>query len=132
MSEPGMCYQLAATAVMDDLLDLVRETFDCPTDVRLVHGYPIGTGGDVEGVKYGHAWVECSAGGLTLVYDPSAEIVIPAFLYYDVGRIDPDECQYYELDDIRQRVLVHEHWGPWDDVPENVAFSENISEFNPE
>lgn len=48
----GDCY----SATLDAAISLAASN---PTaKIRVVHGVPLGTGGDAEGIRYGHAWVE--------------------------------------------------------------------------
>jgi antirestriction protein ArdC/uncharacterized protein YjbI with pentapeptide repeats/predicted ABC-type ATPase len=51
----GDCYSAAF-----NLLENLTERFGKQegTEVRMVHGIPLGTGGEAAGIRYGHAWVE--------------------------------------------------------------------------
>lgn len=45
MCSPGSCYEVAAKAAVENRL-------------VLVHGWPVGQGGEIKGLRYGHAWCE--------------------------------------------------------------------------
>ena len=56
----GDCYQSA----VDTAQRLVGEKFGfSDSQVRVVHGIPLGTGGDAMGIRYGHAWAEVAKDG---------------------------------------------------------------------
>lgn len=48
----GDCYSTALNTAVE--LAAVNPT----AKVRIVHGVPLGTGGEAEGIRFGHAWVE--------------------------------------------------------------------------
>lgn len=106
----GTCYE----DVLEELL--VRRT------ATLVHGYPTGIGGDAEGQRYGHAWLEFEADGIWWCWDV-ANALVPRCLYYDAGTIDPAECRRYTIEEAAEWAIETEHSGPWGDVPEDVVFA---------
>ena len=51
----GDCY----VSAIDAISRLTSEEFGFDrTNIRVVHGIPLGTGGNAKGIRYGHAWVE--------------------------------------------------------------------------
>jgi len=123
----GDCYEAALDTARDLLTDNAADT------VFICHGRPTGQG-PIEGVVHGHAWVEVEqrveipddapdefktlAGHVVVwVHDRSngKDLVYPAALYYNVGRIDPDQVRRYTAAEAFKLMLRHEHWGPWHD-----------------
>ena len=98
----GDCYEAAGKYVVDQFV-LGNDK------LVLVHGTVIGTGGDVKGVGYGHAWVE---DGET-IFDKSngRNLELPKVLYYHVGQIT--ETQRYSFKEAQKAILDTGHWGPW-------------------
>lgn len=93
--------------------DCYKNSFDYVTKNRgwvLVHGIPLGTGGSAEGLRYGHAWVECDG----VVYDPTVDVVLPKIIYYALGNIE--YAVEYTVQQALDKVLEWEHYGPWDEV----------------
>ena len=83
--------------------------------IKVVHGYPLNTDGEV----MGHAWVEWKG----FCYDPYLDIQVPRDMYYTRGHIDPSECRHYPLTEAR-KLLKKEGWGPWEVVKPNAVFVE--------
>jgi hypothetical protein len=77
----------------------------------LCHGWPVGTGGNAEGLRYWHAWVEMDH----VVYDFSngKKGIIPASLYYEAGQIERDKVVRYSWEEADALFDEHEHSGPW-------------------
>lgn len=107
--KPGECY-MAAVKVAEELHGGVK-------GIRIVHGEPIGTGGEAEGLRYGHAWVEVR----DMVYDASNPrlglVVVPVSVYYALGSIEDDVCHKYSLEAARKLMVEHGHYGPWHEPP---------------
>ena len=106
----GDCYEAAGKWFMDNAMT----GFGAPTDpdLRLVHGEVVGRG-SLEGVSFGHAWIEDG----DKVIDPSNDrmVEMPRSLYYALGSIDHiDNTHRYDVNTFRRRVTTHRHWGPWD------------------
>lgn len=85
---------------------------------KLVHGTPTGQG-PIEGIKFGHAWVEepdPELPGLTWVVDKSngGDTRMPVALYYRIGRIDPSEVSKYSYEEMVAMVDRFETYGPWE------------------
>lgn len=105
-NELGNCYEMAIQTAES----LIREGH---TNVMVVHGQPTGTGGDVVGIKYGHAWVELNLNGFELVFDYSNdnEVVIERAIYYMAGQIA--DCHRYTFKEAQNFMLLTGHYGPW-------------------
>jgi len=101
----GDCYEAAARYVLGPLLE-GRPGF------LVVHGEVTGTGGAVEGVQYGHAWVE--RGDLVIEVANGKELAVPKMLYYVAGQIHQDRVIRYTVDEVKERILRYQHWGPWE------------------
>lgn len=80
----------------------------------LCHGIVTGTAGEVEGIQYGHAWVEFEDGD-HLVLDVANGSVdeIPRILYYKLGQIE--KVVTYTRDELCEAIMENEHYGPWDE-----------------
>ncbi len=78
--------------------------------MRLVHGEVTGQG-PIEGVKYGHAWVE--DGGTVIDVSNGRDIRMSKAAYYALGGIG-DNVHKYNLAQFRRKVSKFGHWGPWD------------------
>jgi GNAT superfamily N-acetyltransferase len=105
-------------------------------EYRLVHGVVTGQG-ELEGVRFDHAWVEHSQKPeipadapitaeqramleqmepMTIVIDNSngLDIEIPAVMYYRIGQIDPTTVARYTYEEMARNMVTYEHYGPWD------------------
>jgi predicted ABC-type ATPase len=107
----GDCYQAAGNFVinqrmMPDNIKFVGEPY-------IVHAQVTGQG-SIDGLKYGHAWVEDDQ----LIYDYSngRELVIPKEFYYALGKIKTIKPRYfkYTFEQARKKMLDSGHYGPWD------------------
>ena len=112
MKTLGDCYRQAGLAVLDG-----HAMLEDWTDVVLCHGYSTGTGGNVQGIRYGHAWVEGSCNGLDMALDATTGIVAFRAIYYMAGSIDGSKVRRYGCKETLGMVLLYEHWGPWDESP---------------
>jgi hypothetical protein len=100
----GDCYEAAGEYMVEH--GLMRGE----SGLVLVHGEVTGQG-PIEGVKYGHAWVE--QGGMVIDQSMGRDIRMPRREYYTLGRIGKN-LHRYTLEQMRRKVLETEHWGPWD------------------
>lgn len=108
MGANGDCYEAAGQFMM---MQCQFGQPDCEGMV-LVHGEVMGQG-PLEGVTYGHAWVELN--GTVIDKSNGRDLHLPTVLYYSVGRIDEiDNVIKYPWSEARKKILDHEHWGPWD------------------
>ncbi len=102
----GDCYMCAG-----------RHVWSNPETHTLVHANVTGQG-PIEGVRYGHAFTEFQHeddNEITMVYDPSADVTLPADFYYALGQINPDEVRRYSLEEMNKKLTESRIWGPWDD-----------------
>jgi DNA polymerase III epsilon subunit-like protein/GNAT superfamily N-acetyltransferase len=83
--------------------------------VRIVHGYPLGTGGEAEGLRYPHAWVEFTENGVEWVRDYSNgnKFEFPKALYYGIGNIVEQDTNKYDIEEAVKLMNESEHYGPW-------------------
>jgi hypothetical protein len=83
----------------------------------LVHGVATGTG-KILGRRIGHAWIEipslCELPPIVVdATGVGGRVEVPAPVYYLIGKIRPEECRRYTLDESRKLVVEHGHYGPW-------------------
>lgn len=45
---------------------------------------------------------------------------VPAVLYYQLGRIDPEYVKRYTVTEMNKMLLQTQHYGPWHDGPPNA------------
>lgn len=80
---------------------------------KVVHGLPLGRGGEAHGKRYWHAWVETVRGGIPTVIDYSngLRVVMPKKDYYRHGDIH----QVWRFNEHQARALYRklQHSGPW-------------------
>ena len=102
----GDCYQAAGNFIIDNLSK--RD------DLILVHAQVVGQGA-IQGVKYGHAWVEDKEGNVH-DYSNGRNIVLPKQVYYMLGGVKEVEPIYYKytMKEARNKMLKEGHYGPWD------------------
>lgn len=100
----GDCYEAAGNLIMSPKYK----------DFILVHGQVTGQGA-IDGVKFGHAWLEDSDG---MVYDYSngREIILPKQIYYLIGKIEDKKPLLYKYtaEEARNKMAKSMHYGPWD------------------
>lgn len=111
----GDCFIVAARLVaMRDNHPLKCE-LDSIVDLTLVHGVVTGQGA-IEGVQYGHAWIEGNHNGVPVVADfaNGNRFIGPAAFYYAIGRIDDAALCRYTPAQARRQLVDHAHFGPWE------------------
>lgn len=84
-------------------------------DVLLCHGWPLGTGGNAEGLRYWHAWVEQD--GLLVDMANGKQYVGPRAPYYEAGNIEADKVVKYTFSEADALFEEHQHSGPWVENP---------------
>lgn len=105
-SGTGDCYEANGRYFMD------KSLYGGDGNMRLVHGEVTGQG-SLEGVNYGHAWVE--DGNTVIDMSNGRAVRMPKAAYYALGNIEAnDNMHKYTASEFRRNVLKHEHWGPWD------------------
>jgi len=102
----GDCYEAAARLIIES--DFLGEKIS----LTLIHGFVTGQG-KLEGVVYGHAWVEDKKGNV-LDYSNDRKLVVPKELYYSIGKIDHKKQKRYSSKETRKMLNKYEHWGPWE------------------
>jgi len=116
-TELGDCYEAAGKYMMDNCM-----IGDC--DLVLVHGEVSGQG-SLEGVRYGHAWVE--DGDTVIDKSNGRDLRVPKAFYYTLGQISSEtfdnegyspmggqNVHKYTWEEAREKIIESEHWGPWD------------------
>ena len=102
----GDCYEAAGKYMMDEC------AFANDCNLSLVHGEVAGQG-ELEGVTYGHAWV--LDGGTVIDRSNGRNLQLPQAIYYALGQIDQiGNTVQYSWPDAREKIVEHEHWGPWE------------------
>lgn len=99
----GDCYCAAGRYIMDNGRD--------SPSIILVHGEVTGQG-KIQGIKYGHAWIE--EGDNCIDLSRGRNLVIPKVVYYALGRIEESKVHKYNYEQFQKKVLETGHWGPWD------------------
>jgi len=99
----GDCYKAAADYVIDHAF-----RSNGKKGLVLVHGEVTGQGA-IDGVQYGHAWVE--DGSTAIDVSNGRNINMPKPLYYAIGRIG--KTIRYTPEQMREKILKHKHFGPW-------------------
>jgi len=80
--------------------------------LRMVHGEVTGQG-PLDGVKYGHAWVE--DGNTVIDISNGRDVRMSKKRYYKLGHIKENgNTHVYDPEEFRAKVMQYEHWGPWD------------------
>jgi len=101
-NQNGTCYQDAMTYMM-------RHSKRGKDDILLCHGLVVGQGA-IEGILYGHAWVEKG----NKVIDETIPIVIDKRAYYAIGKIKEKNVFRYTYSDISEKVTEFKTYGPWE------------------
>lgn len=74
-----------------------------------------------DGVKHGHCFL--IRGDTVLDFSNGGSLVLPKIVYYALGDIG-EEVYEYTPREFREKILEHEHWGPWDleyEIPEGTS-----------
>jgi hypothetical protein len=83
----------------------------------LVHGFPIGQGGVVDGKKICHAWLEGNGYVVDCGTHERALNLVSRERYYHLGRIDPHECHRYTIEQAAEHILDTGQDGLWSRPP---------------
>jgi hypothetical protein len=128
LSGEGDCYPTANRLVMDKIGAPDEDNW------RAVHGVVSGQG-ELEGVRFGHAWVEETQRfplpentppeireqfgdvTFTVVHDKSNgnDVTMPAEMYYGLGQIDEATVRRYTPTETARNMARSMHHGPWED-----------------
>ena len=98
----GDCYPAGGKLIMNFFGD---------KNHKLVHGMVNGQGA-LEGMRYGHCWVESK--DTVLDHSNGRKLEVPTRVYYAMGRINPDECKYYTAEEAVKFMVDDGTWGPWE------------------
>jgi hypothetical protein len=103
----GDCFSKAVEQARD-----LAEAYD---SIKIAHGYPLGTGGDAEGLRFPHAWNEFMRDGVEWVRDYSNgnEVEIPKAVYYAIGNIAEQDVNVFSLEEAEKSMSENGHYGPW-------------------
>ncbi len=114
-SAMGDCYQAAGNLAISFVGD---------PKAKLVHGMVNGQG-SLEGIRFGHSWVEY--GDKVLDHSNGEKREIPKSVYYALGKVNPEENKYYTPKDAIKWMMKSKHWGPWEMTGDTVEmFNEEI------
>jgi hypothetical protein len=79
------------------------------SDIKLVHGLPLGRGGEAAKVgRYPHAWLE--RGGEC--WEPAQDFWMPGILFYALGNIE--YTVKYDRTEVCEMLVEHMTYGSWD------------------
>ena len=98
----GDCYPAGGRLIMNFFGD---------KNHKLVHGMVNGQG-SLEGMRYGHCWVESK--DTVLDHSNGRKLEVPKQVYYALGKIDPKECKYYSPEESAKWMVEDGTWGPWE------------------
>ena len=115
----GDCYPAGGRLIM---------SFFGDKEHKLVHGMVNGQGA-LEGMRYGHCWVESR--DTVLDHSNGRKLEIPTQVYYALGRVNPKECKYYTAEEAAKFMVDEGHWGPWEMTGDTVM-AEEIPDRKPE
>lgn len=96
----GNCYKSAYSYIFDEAMKGNKKLI-------LVHADVIGTGKEVKGRCYGHAFV---LDGNT-VRDTEANVDMPYKAYKALGQISNEKK--YTFEEMLEKAVEFEHYGPW-------------------
>ena len=108
----GDCYPAGGRLIMNFFGD---------KEHKLVHGMVNGQGA-LEGMRYGHCWVESR--DTVLDHSNGRKLEIPKQVYYALGRVNPKECKYYTAEEAAKFMVDEGHWGPWEMSGDTVMAEE--------
>jgi hypothetical protein len=98
----GDCYEANGRYFLENANDGSR--------LKLVQGEVTGQGA-LEGVKFGHCWVE--DGNVVVDVSNGRHLRIPKPVYYAMGKVGSN-VHRYSFEEFREKISEHGHWGPWD------------------
>lgn len=77
----------------------------------LCHGTVEGTGGEVEGQRYDHAWIEVN--GMVIDQSNGRNCSCTKRKYYEIGKVK--DVKRYTSEEVAKKTFETENWGPWDE-----------------
>lgn len=119
--EKGDCFQVAAGFTTSGMIEELAKYTRMPviysekSPWRIVHGLPVGNGGEIQGKRYWHAWVELTTDEGVFVLDLSnnKDIRVPRTLFYAAGKLDEDHVWRFSPAEAKKLRRKHRHCGPW-------------------
>jgi GNAT superfamily N-acetyltransferase len=109
MTANGDCYEAAGNYMMRFIFGDAKDDSRIHR-LRLVHGEVTGQG-PLEGIKYGHAWVE--DGNMVIDQSNGKDLRMPKAAYYALGRIGSN-VHKYTMAEFKRKAVETGIWGPWD------------------
>jgi hypothetical protein len=126
----GDCYEVALDFTVFGVPAEERHRY------RVAHGTPLGEG-PIEGIRYGHAWIEHTAPiperpdnvpftdeewedltrftAVTVIDKSNGnDVVMPRSLYYALGCIDFESVRRYTFDEAGRHAVTTGVYGPWE------------------
>ncbi|NIO36732.1 hypothetical protein GTO27_03410 [Candidatus Bathyarchaeota archaeon] len=97
----GDCYEVAGRIII---------SADWKVPIFLCHGTVTGQG-KVEGVKFGHAWLELK--GIVIDFSNKKREIMPKEKYYKIGKIE-NVKRYNKIEALRM-FSKYKHFGGWED-----------------
>lgn len=118
---PGDCFQVVAGFLVSDIIERTAREQSAPivygdkSPWRIVHGLPIGTGGEVAGARYWHAWIEVQTMLGVCVIDVANDknVRIGRSVFYRVGSLDEDHVWRFTPAEAKKLLRKSGHCGPW-------------------
>lgn len=108
LTATGDCYEAALKAMYRLCSDGDASRY------RLVHAEVIGQG-PIDGVAYGHAFVVDVLDEVVIDESNGKQVVMPICIYEALGRIHVHSNTHaYQWDEVVEKVLEHDTYGPWD------------------
>jgi hypothetical protein len=109
----GHCFYNCGMEITDNIIFGKDEDYQ---DWILCHGVATGQG-EIEGVRYGHAWLECKGLAFDMTESRDNPVVVAADRYREIGRIT--HIKEYTTAQVRRMIHEHGTWGPWE-LPEDI------------
>ena len=131
--ENGNCFEIAAKVALDmgggigkdgddvDRAHTLLAMFDPYPELLVCHGLVTRS---TDQRRHAHAWVEFTHDGGDWVIDTSngKHYLGQAISYHRVGGITDEDTYCYTPKEVRECLLVHEVWGPWEDELMNLTW----------
>tara|TARA_R100000742_G_C4265696_1_gene83733 strand:- start:930 stop:1289 length:360 start_codon:yes stop_codon:yes gene_type:complete len=106
----GTCYPDAYNWMMDNFGGFSSDTSNRREGAKLAHATVTGTGGGIEGVEYGHAFILIND-NYVIDVATGKEVGFPKDVYYKVGNVK--DVKLYTFNEMIQAALTSGHYGPW-------------------
>ncbi len=103
-SGDGTCYPDAYNWMMNNASTQMGDS------AKLAHATVTGTGGGIEGVEYGHAFILIND-GYVIDVATGKEVGFTKEEYYRVGNVK--DVKLYTFNEMLQAALSSGHYGPW-------------------